>query len=1040
MSLTLTQLPREILTQITSHLSDVDILARLCGCGNRALTSILKTGGVASLDLTTSIAPQSLIDLVNSFQLQSFALHAFNLPIESQAQLVRGQSSTLQTLILYHVSVPAIFLLQEEEEEKTSSDDLRRPTLKKRSIITDTRSVWMIRDSYPRLKSFQLHQSMDDVFVALQMICGLPASLTDLHLRDLPFMDIIGALPPSLINIDSLHCAPTAAHAHILKNLDSLTLSLIEAPDVDDEPSLFRQLVGKRWSIASLSKLQWPEAHLSKLNLICGSAAFLRLPPLPQCLVEFSVDLVDLVKQTVAFPSPSELLRMIPSTVTFLTLRNIHFEAQRTLDNDKGYDARDTSLQASSGSPVLHNVKKFVLYFYGLYTGESPELESSSLRDLISMVPNAHYFDIRTHRHVRGFKPEDLKRFRNPLQMQHLGAHFHQECFPREPSDPNSLQSIFPNLQSLKIEPSPATSMIHCAGLPAGLTGFSCTEPLLSQELEYLPRSIRKLSLQSIEMEGHFESQPFSSQKTPPVNPLYFIAPTVAYSTFNSWLIGRSDSDGAIRLLQSLPHSSYSIPVGFTGLGNVQLKWPASPPSSFIVIPQGQTELSINSDLFPRHLSLPSLTKLRLEGHLKDANQLSSLPALVDLTLALGSKPSFSNFEHFACPPNLTRLVSRHPYWPFSSLPASLTHLEAAHVDFEQIATLKSLMTFRVQTPGPTRKTLPELTPVLPSSLKELEIPLHCESGVEIEEQLRNFWSHFPSLKTFAFRGTHTHALVEQIYDSLPISLTSPFEDILHTMREFSPALLASRVGLSQGGIVFYPGESLQAWVSRMMRVAYPRLGALWRISSKAPLDLAALSPCLSSSTEKLILINEVLNPLGPAVKWPAALTTLILETFSCETFHLPPTLRTLIIRHIKVGSSDALLRTLPKTMTHLEIPAWEEEFVVPPWPPGLTRLATVLDPDYCKEMLKALPQALYRLDLPGMSLADPELFDLLPPKLDFLHCKVYSEEEGHSILEMCKRRGLVWVCEEKLLLGKMRDIIDSELDALFDATQVNQV
>ena len=1011
MSLTLAQLPCETLAQITSHLESSDILDGLRGSGDRMLAAKLKNGGVTRLHLQVTNVPKGHIDAIRSFRLASFSLDGSKVATDAVKQLIYSLSSSLESLTVSMVNMANIFLLEE----------CVGPLVRKCLVTTYTQTVWQVRDTYPRLKALLTPSAaIKDPCLAVEVLLGLPASLSELVLYSLPPIEVSQLLPPQLTMIEGIQCVPTTAgHADLFANLTSLSLDLSA---LDPQHSHLMS-ASARWRTAPIDLLAFPP-QLTNLSLNFPQEAWHQVPPLPQGLL--TLTLYNLVWST-------SLLSKFPSSITDLCINAVSLEEEDEASSDTPFSPVQT-LQV----PVLENVKVFLLYFEeGSFRRYTPGVISHFLEQVVSLVPYAEDFTYRAEYAQEGLKIEHLKLFKSPLRLHSLESSIDPACYCSESKDSETLGSILPNLLALNISTERTkedSRTVIAAALPTNLTSLKCIFPITTKELHLLPSSITSL-WPFVLSEGLIigtSGIAHSPESTHPTKALMS-----SRSTHGT--LYRSIRDGDLHLSPPiiLRHvndwAHLSNEEDFSYLGRVALKWNLN-CSHF---PDTLTELRLDSQQLPDEgLKLPILTILTIEGDLPpDSLPLEGLPMLKELILDGRNADLHHNFKRSPCPPTLTVLICNHASWPFTTFAKSLKRLQGYYIPLEGLSELKDLQFFHNRTTSQMRgehgtPKIEELVGLLPQSITTLGLSLESDTVSELEKSLPAFWSFFGAITQFVIYQPLVHEIIDTIYMSKPASFTS-LVCCVDRVDNISAPLLASRIGPDVSKIT---AETLVDCLHEMWLMAYPQLTFYghrldleyesFSFDSDDP-DLRFvpyLSPLTKSITLNSLRVNEYVSHADKEESKEDATWS------SNATFSFPPTLQKIWIENINICDSDSVLSCLPKGLTYLRIPPWNENFTLPPWPPALTHLIT----GNCHDsIVKNLPPTLTRLDLISGGPLETHEFDSLPSSLVYLtHTRI--PHDVHQFMEDIRKRGLVWLVDDY-----HDDLIydfDSDLDALVAA------
>ena len=391
----------------------------------------------------------------------------------------------------------------------------------------------------------------------------------------------------------------------------------------------------------------------------------------------------------------------------------------------------------------------------------------------------------------------------------------------------------------------------------------------------------------------------------------------------------------------------------------VRLTW----PKQLLPPPNTVTDLtiyhsSLDDSFTPQNL--PHLTRLKLidnEAHRETKCAVGGFSSLLELT---------GHVDYCdTCPPNLTTLDCQYelPSW-FEELPSSLTSLKCSGFEPSQVQSLTALQSFTILHPNTTIDMLLHLTP----SLKSLAFPLRTVARSR-QSEWKTLFDHFCALESLLLPGSG-RGRESETYQALLATKPSHITII-------GPKTLTK-------------GPSFESLVSHQAK--YQPLVEIESLSKF--LDKDAKWPILTSVTcnwmdpldDRSDSIQPPFNPL--------------------ERFYFPTTITTLKI--YSCGGHQNLVGSLPSGLTHLEIPNWSIDYLVPTWPPALTYLEVYFDAAL-EANLGALPSRLTHLELCNIKLPS-QLFPAIPPQVERL-CVSLNEYDFPEMLDYAKERGhLVWV------------------------------
>ena len=950
MPLTLAQMPRELLADITSHLSASVILDILFNCGNRLLYTKLKTGGVSRLSLNApGVAPIHL-KLILSLPLETLQLGHLGRSPDTEKELSRGCHKSLRRLEVWYSSLDALFDLDVLDPSSASHAH-------KTPRNAESGTVWQIGDTYPHLTSlFMPHCRTSDPEMVLRVLQSLPASLLELRLPDTAKIDIIPVLPPNLTTLHHLQTFPTAVHAPFLSNLTSLSLYLHPRLDLHTQETYLQAHL--------LPGLLVLPPHLTFLQLESPPNILKSLmPSLPTGLITFSATVLNLGITDVqhAFSAPIEMLQMIPPSVTKLSLAGIKVNQYASTVPSTTSSGPSQPRQAIT----LDAVKNFS--FSGLLycNGSRDTLQSQFLRDLIITVPFAESYSL-------GFselEPEHLRLFKNP-RLHTLDASFKAECFSKTLTGPSPLETALPTLRHLHLR---SHLGLNCAEFPAFLSTLRTSSMISFTQLERVSSIIRMTGPFGITVENsELERATVLDTLSPTVNQAssdFSLLCSSLYLIETLVCLFRSKIDGSLLLRprHANPGDAYS------NLGDLEIHLRCKKPIAF---PSRLTKLWISGEHLkdtPKDFCLPLVTKLSVVGKGFKGHQINAFPALLDLKLDCygllgGAGDGYPGL--IECPPKLTSLRCTYGKWPFKTLAHSITSLEVLRIDLKRVAKLENLTTFLMLETEHPNPQVSELVKHLPGSITSIQFLLPRLLTPDMDQTLVNFWERFSSLKSLTLNVNPVHAVMDKLYQSIPPHVTSLSCTGLprpNQKYECDLALLATRAGLGHGEINLLQDESLDQWAQRTKHLAYPRFESLANLKFVSSNMVAPFLPYLSPSTKelKMRLLDSIYGSESDV--WPTKVTSLIFWnslSLPNQRLCLPPYLQKLTIHGANASGCDIVLLSLPESLTCLTIPDWIINFEVTAWPPKLAELTVTFEGPHIATNLKSLPRSLTRLEL----------------------------------------------------------------------------
>lgn len=948
MSLSLTQIPVELLANITSRLSSSDILGKLRECGDSALTSRLKQGGVVDLEFE-DLKPQSQarIDFMTSLQLRSFIADSMSWDVELSKALLFCLSPGLRTFELRADDTRILV-----SSDSASKSDLSPASLSCVRSCTDF--PWKVARSYPHLETFRLQFSdpvlkksklLADALFTAGFLTGLPTTLTDLTTSILPCLDVVRLLPPSLAHLDLCGALPPTPN-HQLDTLLSLTLSNAYNFDMGH---LFREESASDPSSSSCEHCERSEwtinhwipnppsgevflpPHLTDLMFL-DSPGF-NMVTLPDSLT--SIFLEGSNDGTAEALDPQLLLSMLPLATTSLTITNFPI-TEKAVDFDVVIQPRP-------------NLKQFQL------SGVPEDFAKWRFMQMVEAMPNVESFILDFSYWARDCESlallEDLKSF-NP-RIQSLAIAFSAECFKATPGVPSPLALIFPELTALGLS-QVENSLLDFSTIPKTVTKLDMPTQVDIATLHLLPSSVTSITASGC-CSNEADFPPVLIPPTPPPSHLLPQAsitaeaptrtPSLASSYMPEWLPTLDPISGLVvpRLFLSADPQR----------GTVSLtSW---------TFPQEFPATITSLDMLPAGDSLlPNLTSLDVFLKLSEIN-LSRCPSLTSLALF-----SIETDNSSPCPPRLTSLSSRtKASFPesFLPLPDCLKILKSKDAPEPQEAWNKLPQLELISCDLPKRMTFSDWLRVLPASITRLKIFFKQRGPPQaLSDAIQIIASRLPRVSAIHLPNTLTVSQFQILRKGLSVQWL---------FTAITPNLLAAHAGLELGSITLPPViGGLQEWASR-----YESVGTR-NVSTMSLSTWNDFVPFLSSSPVFLTLQLAKGDP--EEIIWPQNLTGLRLKPRTTKnapaeylsSINLPDTITSLDI------NSRIVIDALPANLTQLKAVGTTNCVIesVISWPPNLRSLTCEIVPEVLTENLKALPENLEVLSLPQNHLEREDL------------------------------------------------------------------
>ena len=1018
----LAHFPREILAKITSHLSSLDILLRLYGCGDSTLTNKLKTRGVTSLRYGAPLLPQSRIDFIQSLQLDFFAIDAQNLPLTIVRQLSQGMCSSLKRI---HLDLGPRATEKQEyffAHSSTGNGGLQPLSVPVRPYSA---TVWIVRNTYPQLESLWLSSGPNEVWVTVEFLAGLPDTLVDFSLEesDIAGLNTVALLPPHISSVRIQDSLPSMARFTNITSMELIIpLSSARAAAQRRSFSLVSRSLGPgldlgHWRKKSLSEVEpksWSfPPSLAKLLVDCPAAYLLEsLPAFPSQLTSLRIDSSD---EALVFANPLQLFGLVPRSVVKLTI---------------GATLNFLSPDQHGGVFTLPNVKQ-------LHISLNDQVSADLCRQVLLLMPQVDDLYIKCASYMLTL--DRLNDF-NCALLRKIYSCFDMECFVKRADGTYPLATMLPNLHTLIVDSS---------GLPAKTFDFGAIPPSVTvfasflaghttETLHLIPPRIKSFRMllgadilfRAENFDQLFRSQSPSTKSITVEDPVgkncRLTLPRYAY-------LSRSD-DGKIICSEVQSEGC---------LGQFVCNWPVYIPLEML---EGCCDLYIGHSRFALQtvpspsFVFSSLAKLHIDSNRETGTESWSLDSLTDL-----------NTNHYfgqRYPPNLTRLTVGETLVPeIIPLPPKLTYLECSTATPSTISSL-SLQTF-VFLGTTTKSTFLDWRGAFPTTLTELRIPWQCLSHKDQQCWTRqelsiHLFDRLPRLNRLALLLKVPYALVEAMYDVSPthVDVEIGFVD---ERTNANLSVIARQAKLSHGDLDVFPCEPLSQCIERVVQRAYSRfkLKRTFGLGHQKPVkhfDETSLTnamwtsfcPFLAHSVTRLCVYNFcIVFDAGGNVTLPPALTTLICDELGnlpllpvklpLQLEHL--SLKNLLSVKLKMEVSHSL--EIPPGMRHLDIPLLVFSDLSYTWP-NLTHLRISCP----LEAISKLPTTLEHLCLvnPGL---EQSYFASLPKALKRFSGYIVRHDRD-AFLEHARKVGLTWIIAPKPMEMLLTGInFESSLDAL---------
>ena len=991
MSLPLAHFPREILAEITAHVSALDIVIRLYGCGDSTLTTKLKTGGVTSLHYQGPLLPQSRIDFIQSLQLDSFVISGRLLPETATTQLVQGMAPSLRRLT---IDVADIGRFEDQIYLDSKLVDFSPSAV---PIRTYPCRAWIVCNTFPKLEAFTSSKLLPDPFVHAEFLAGLPSSLTELEIpiTNHTYLNTHIALPPLLTRLSG-HISLTPHNSPPLDHLTTL--------DVDISSSSKEKMKLGRWRLPSWSEErgEFPPSLIS-LHLTCSSTKLLSLPVLPRHLETL---MIDISTGTVGFKDLDELFQVAPPSVTDLRI--------------DPPDGSHFSFKPQSFSNAANLVRPAVKVFH-------MQLEhlQDPISDFVLSLPNVQDFKVSADEAdpdaTLGLST--IRRFNGAL-LHSLEAPINWECFLKGDDGAYPLAALLPSLTRLRLSSvEPESQVFDFGAIPHTVTHFrSDCEYHDTSTLHLLPPSVTNFGVrEGIAVSIHASNfrQLFGSA-----------SPTMRASIESP--LGRRlvirQSYSLTRMEDGLLTCSPSI--GAYSISEIRTVWPTSMSGEFF---EAYTDLKDTTGIkftlpaTPRPSPLlASLTRLHLTNHQSRLFDMAPLVGLVDLKL--------STFWGTVYPPNLTRFQCSGSATLPVPLPPSITHLICGYQPQTVLQGLNSLQILENIT---DRYSIRVWSPPYPSTLTELRLPWgsfgHSKSYSWLESQ---FFSPSPLLKRLHLHHPVPLALAEGLLQTAPLSVEVTFHSIA-AIADSNFEAAGARAGLSTGGLSLLPHETLENCMLRVINRAYKPFIVHENTTNLANLTYASWTSIhryLHENTTMLSLkdLATLIDPQN-RVELPPNITALVcdLNTILPATpFILPSQLQKLEIKSLKNNRSlEEDFHPLPN-LTHLALSGWKVRSPSYPWPSTLKYLHIGFHQLALDTSIASLPSELNHLSVHKVQFP-VRLAKSLPKALKRFEGSVAGEER-ETFLVHAREAGFTWIVPHTELTDQFQSIdFESSFDTL---------
>ena len=1012
MSLTLATLPVEILAQITSDLTHVEVIGALREVGNSLLTSRLKRGGVTHLTFNY-LQEQSpaRIDFIRSLELESFSvLQYIGWDADCAKILIHGLSRNLKRLAFAQPSFGEGLILVQDEIDHFSSDS-SDPFIFRNSKYLP----WNVSASYPQLRSLKFLSGpsllTDKVFLA-RFLAGLPSSITDLKLPLLGLSQSasIGTnlnriFPPNITRLVSHVAEMPIFSQNLLDSLTSLRLDLANA---------------------SIEDFVTYPPHLTQLTLSAKKG----IPSKPIACPNLTSLTLHASSYTHSNTPVIQLLDVIPHSLTSLTATGFRF------------------VDEPGGNSILHqriNLRRLNL--------STVDFNSRSMLDIMRSIPNIEEMVI----YARGREPAGV------LMVEHfealhgrsltkLDASIASECFKANETDATvPLSVLAPRLKDLEIR-NESMSSFDFGTIPNTVTRLIVQRQLDVATLHRLPPSVKVFEGSDM-ISATSDLPPVFIPPTPPpsmaqpesdshsleVSPSFDMAlgssagfrnyvcewrptlcppsssesindPRAMIKDDGSMVLGASTSASAstqgkiVNRLFLAPLVKYSPARKW----QVCVNW----PNICRDLPASITKLFLDE---PYPETLPHLHTLIIDQSSISSFDLTLFPVLTTLVL----KELIESMTTSPCPPNLTSLTCHYEMtFPpsFLPLPTSMKIVKSSGYPIGPISALENLPNLSTLTcPKPNELPLMDWLKILPSSMSRIKLRGVDFNLIKDDENEMKKVVHFMAQRFTSLRILNLYApLPTKVYRKMIAGL--PQVDVRGgtepavSIRE--PAILATRLGYTEGSLILPKGlDHVWQW-SCQARPDYLSDESI-QTEILSINDWNEFVPLVSPECDLSIGL-KLDGDLDPnSIIWPPSMTHLHLASESKSTklgmIQLPNASRLVSLTTRHNISIDCLPPTLTKLCTREGRAGPPSIKSVMAWPPNLRYLKARIATAVMSENLRTLPQSLETLGL-GLSQLSLEQAELIPAGLAYYEADESPMEDVEAWIEFLKKRKILWL------------------------------
>lgn len=1003
MALPLAQFPNEILSLVTSYLSDIEVASALHLCGN-ALLSRKISQSTLFLSYTSPTLPPGRLARISTFtSLRELELSQSTFRSIPLRRLFNTMPQCLRKLYISHSHSMELVRQDLTLDEATDPALLPFRSQNSRAIILSER--------FPHLEHLSLLGSRETEWnrgLVIRFVCGLPPSLTYLNVPSLFLgFSIWPILPPNLTFLA----------------VAALGIPLKENGGIPSTP--FASL--RALSII-LPKPFKPstELHFSEKTALDGSTRHF-LPQYAQNVSELILP-SQLTYLNLTAPSPSEPPHFLPPTLRSLTWNGMDAEL---LDVSVLLDSIPLSVEelrlTNWRFASKERSRKVVTRPLTRLLELGPRDPSCST-DLIFAFPNLKVVALRTFKflqkeHFEFLNPRTLYSLECTIDLKILNA----PGSPGSPSlaseDADATDSLFakqfPNLRVLNLMVAQGTAFsppldpngFSFACVPPSVTHLRVGPAVTATTLHLIPESVKTLyTSRAFHITNKLTPNRFYS--------LFFPTTEVGELDLQTLELGAS-TNFCRRALKStpivdnktlLPETSFWFPKSETDGTRFkcgpEVNLPLPPTLTCL---SNQSEVILTPVTF-NPIALPCLRKLSLESLLPD--NLSAFPSLKSLSVL-----QFLDLKKGDLPPTLTTLkvqsrlnrsslcIAREGF-----LPSSLEKLEFGSSNaldqLEHLTNLKSLRMVHTQLSEAVADQL-KAHP-LPKSITQLRI---CPTSVAgLLRQL---------VTLPLIQNLHIGGIGLSFYELEEIlSILGPKGTLiggrLHTIED--PVSLALSVNTQSGGLT--PKDTLINLIYELSRLRFPQWKPVsaGRVSSafSGSLSWSRFALLLSPTLVELKITLDTPVPRCFAAHLPRTLKVLHVDCIESSQFYctrdLPPGLLELNMNAIGFGLETYV--HLPRTLTSLELPH-QKKFVsryAKALPPQLTSL--LLSPNTIPfSALKALPPSVTKLRLEKVVLSR-EVLEALPATVKQLQMPYNHRPEVYyaPLFDFAVEKGMAWI------------------------------